>query len=158
LKKGLAMFEKMLVCLDGSNLAEQILPYAEAQVKCLNAGITLLQVVILHVPQVIQAGSIYKEYEEAEEETENLTEKAKAYLLKMAATLKDKGIETDTAVIVASQVGPAIVKYAENNGINMIALASHGHTGLRDILMGSVAEYVLKHSGLPVLMVKVKKI
>jgi nucleotide-binding universal stress UspA family protein len=50
-----------------------------------------------------------------------------------------------------------IIDYAQNNDISLIAIATHGLSGLREIALGSTAEYVHKNSGLPVLMITPKK-
>ena len=52
--------------------------------------------------------------------------------------------------------GPTIISYANESNIDLIAIASHGHSGLRNILLGSVAEYVVRESGLPILMIRPK--
>ena len=86
----------------------------------------------------------------AEDET-----KAQKYLEKKAKTLKELGIKTECAVIIGDP-GSTIVDYAEENAIDLIAIATHGRSGLRRIIFGSVAEYVIKHSKLPILLIKPK--
>jgi nucleotide-binding universal stress UspA family protein len=58
------------------------------------------------------------------------------------------------AVVVGGNPGDAIVDYAQEHGSDLIVVGSHGHTGLRHLLMGSVAEYVFRHAPCPVLMVR----
>jgi nucleotide-binding universal stress UspA family protein len=151
------MFENLLVCLDGSPLAEQILPYVEAQVKCFQNNVTLLQVVVVKEPEIVGSGATYKEFSEVEIKRQEHLKTAWAYLSGMADGLNDKGIKTTVAVVQASSAGEAIVEYAKKNGAGLIAMASHGRSGLREVMLGSVAEYVFKNSGLPVLMIRVKK-
>jgi nucleotide-binding universal stress UspA family protein len=55
------------------------------------------------------------------------------------------------------QVGEAIVDYAEGHEIDLIAIATHGRSGLGRLVFGSVADFVLREAGLPILVVKPKK-
>ncbi len=149
------MFEKVLVCLDGSPLAEEILPYIAGDSGSFGK-IVLLQV--LATPGVslpigvpgeaiapVQTGGMLAHLQKEIEE-------APAYLEEKAQPLRDKGLDVECVVLqgIASE---AIIDYAHSNDIGLIAIATHGHSGLRHITLGSTAEYVLKHSGLPLLMV-----
>lgn len=149
------MFEKVLVCLDGSPLAEEILPYIAAEGRSFTK-IILLKVLAtpgvvlpLGVPGeaigTVQTGSMLAHLRKEMEETP-------AYLEAKAQPLRDKGLDVECVVLqgIASQ---AIIDYARSNEVSLIAIATHGHSGLRQIALGSTAEYLLKHSGLPVLMV-----
>jgi len=55
------------------------------------------------------------------------------------------------------QVGEAIVSYANENNISLIAIATHGRSGLGRLVFGSVADFVLRETGLPILVIKPKK-
>ncbi len=145
------MFKKILVCLDGSELAEQILPYVEAQAMCFQSQVTLAKVVGL-----ISAGSqdhkgktIFYYLKQAEEE-------AKDYLEKVAESLRLKGLQVNYIVLQTGLVGDAIVGYAHDQKFDLIAIATHGHGGLGRLLLGSVADYILQKSGLPILVIRPK--
>ena len=58
------------------------------------------------------------------------------------------------AVVIRGNPGDAIVDYAQEHGSDLIVMGSHGYTGLRHLLMGSVAEHVLRHAPCPVLIVR----
>ena len=58
------------------------------------------------------------------------------------------------ADVVRGDPDDAIVEYAREHGADLIVMGSHGHTGLRHLLMGSVAEHVLRHAPCPVLIVR----
>jgi nucleotide-binding universal stress UspA family protein len=58
------------------------------------------------------------------------------------------------AIVVAGDPGAAIVDYAQEHGGDLVVMGSHGHTGLRHLLLGSVAEHVLRHASCPVLIVR----
>jgi len=150
------MFENMLVCLDGSILAEQILPYAEVQALKFNSRVTLLQVVVTNVPEVVQAGATYKQSTGAALRSREMMEKAGIYLDKTARVLREKGIRVETVVLEAASVGDAILKYARDNGTDFILMATHGRGGIRHVVMGSVAEHVMKASALPILIIRPK--
>ena len=149
------MFEKVLICLDGSPLAEAILPYIAGEGRSFGKVILLK---VLATPGVslplgvpgeaigtVQTGSMLTHLKKEMEETP-------AYLEAKAQPLRDKGLDVECVVLqgIASQT---IIDYARNNEVSLIAIATHGHSGLRQIALGSTAEYLLKHSGLPVLMV-----
>lgn len=166
------MFEKILVCLDSSQLSEEILPFAEEQARRFGSSIILLQVITTHItippagvgyvfPPVRAAGPGSSAAAESNRslaekeliEVEREDNQATAYLAGVARRLREKGIDAEI-VTVQGQPGEAIVSYAENNGISLIAIATHGRSGLQRTVIGSVADYVLRESNLPVLMVK----
>ncbi len=67
------------------------------------------------------------------------------------------GIEIEAEVISSDRIPNAITRYAEEHGVDLIALSTHGRTGWRHLALGSVAEAVLRHSHVPVLTVPRKK-
>lgn len=153
------MFEKVLVCLDGSVLAEQVLPYIVGDSKKFKK-VVLLKVIAapgidiaLGVPgETIGPVQTKAMLEHAKKELEE----SPAYLESKAQPLRKLGLKVE-CVVLEGAAKTSIVQYAHDNNIGLIAIATHGRTGLRAITMGSTAEYVLKHSGLPVLMVTPQK-
>ena len=152
------MFQKILVCLDGSNLSEQILRYVSEEASGSNKKVTLLNAVTLPITTPVaipgDASNILPMMPSPEQIAADEA-KAKKYLEKQAQSLKGLGIKTDCVVVIGDP-GSSIVDYAEKNAIDLIAIATHGRSGLRRILFGSVAEYVIKHSKLPILLIKPK--
>jgi len=147
------MFNKILVCLDGSKLTEQILPYVEAQAVAFNSTIELLQVVLVSGKESPNHPATYAELLQLAETN------ARQYLEHVAESLRKKGIKVCCVTLTTTPVGFAIVDYAQAAGsFDLIALATHGHGGLGKLIMGSVADYVLQKSGLPVLVIKPKVI
>jgi nucleotide-binding universal stress UspA family protein len=153
------MFDKVLVCLDGSVLAEQILPYIAADSRSFKK-IVLLNVIAtpgvdihLGVPGEttgpLQTKSML---EHVQKELKEMPD----YLESKAQPLREIGIDVECVVLEGTPT-KAIIDYAHDNDVGLIAIATHGHSGLRHITMGSTAEYLLKHAGLPVLMVTPKK-
>ena len=145
------MFNRILVCLDGSKLAEQILPYVEAQAVAFNSSVELVQVVLV-------SGKESPDYPTTYTELLRLAETdARQYLEQVAESLRKKGIKVFCATLTTTPVGYAIVNYAQAVGsFDLIAVATHGHGGLGKLIMGSVADYVLQKSGLPILVIKPK--
>jgi nucleotide-binding universal stress UspA family protein len=151
------MFQNILVCLDGSKLAEQIFPYIEAQVMKFESKLTLLHIVDLPEVNVVEAGASYIDSLSQDARMDVSYNKAEAYLEEVSRPLRSKGIVTETAVVKAHDVGKAILDYAKKNNIDLIGMVTHGHGGLGKIVFGSVFERVLRDSGLPVLAVKPQK-
>jgi len=149
------MFEKMLVCLDGSKLAEQVIPYAAEQALRFGSRMVLAQVVTgtLAVPLTSGGAPAYTGKMVAEQLRLEANE-AGRYLEEIARSLQEKGLNVETAVLQRLPVGEAIVEYARQSEIDLIALSTHGHSGLGRLVFGSVADHVLRHSGLPVLVIR----
>ncbi len=151
------MLRKILICLDGSSLSEQILQYASEEALGADREVVLLRAVPLSHSTTIAVPGVISSIppspgpqQLAAEETE-----AKDYLDAKAKSLKKMGIKTECVVIVGNP-GEEIVNYANKNKIDLIAIATHGRSGLKRILFGSVAEYVIKNSKLPILLIKPK--
>jgi len=150
------MFKKILVCLDGSKLAEQIMPYATAEALCFQSNLVLFHVVpepvaispgIHGVPATpVQTDTILLEAKKALNES-------KSYLEEVAMPLREKGIQMET-VTMLGRAGETIVSYADENNVNLITIATHGRSGLGRAVFGSVADYVLRESGLPILVIR----
>lgn len=152
------MFERILVCLDGSELAEQILPYATEEALHSGSKLVLLRVVGAQgaVAVAAAAAQVYTA-EVVAHETEREDSEAKVYLENLARPLREMGLDVVWVALRGSQVGPAIVGYADQNDIGLIAIATHGRSGLGRLVFGSVADFVLRESGLPILLIKPKK-
>jgi nucleotide-binding universal stress UspA family protein len=151
------MFKKILVCLDGSELAEQILPYAEEQALHFSSKLVLIRTfsepgfIGLAVPGFpgipVETQNMGKQIQREEEE-------AGKYLKTVAERLlKQRGLSAE-CVTVLGAAGEVIVKYAAENKVELIAIATHGRSGPGRIVMGSVADYVLHHAHLPVLLIR----
>ena len=154
------MFKKILICLDGTKLAEQILPYAELASLCGGKAV-LLQV--LELSKAFPPASMpafaptYFSNEQVELQVEGLENEAEGYLDLQAKKLREDGIDVD-CVVLEGIPGEAIINYAESNGVDLIAIATHGRGGLGRVAFGSVADFVLKKAGRPVLLIRPKRI
>ncbi len=137
------MFKKILVPLDGSELAAQILPQVETLAKQIKAAVTLLTV----------GSSNICEGEGAPAAAACPELPIGRYLEQTAAKLRAEGLEANW-VYQQGQPAHAIVTYADANNMDLIAIASHGG-GEFDWLLGSVAKKVLAHATVDVLLWRV---
>ncbi|HEX7363587.1 MAG TPA: universal stress protein [Dehalococcoidia bacterium] len=150
------MFKKILACMDGSPLAEQILPYVKAQARSFNSTVILLHVTaerIVATPGLPGAPGYPVQTRSMLKEMEQEMFHADEYLDKLALGFKKSGIRTKCEVLEGS-VGESIVRYAKDNKMNLIAMASHGRSGVGRMILGSVADYVLREAGLPILIIR----
>jgi nucleotide-binding universal stress UspA family protein len=144
------MFKKILVCLDGSKLAEQVLPYVSQTASRFGSKVELFQA--MKVPTVSVPGEpelVPVEHDEIRSEEAEAAD----YLEHVASSLREKGLEVE-CVIVHGNPAEAIVAYAQNHEVDLIAIATHGRSGLGRLVFGSVADSVLRQSGLPILLIK----
>ena len=149
------MFKRILVCLDGSSLAEQILPYATEIASHFGSRLVLLKVT-LH-PSAVVSPSLGYYRETPLKEIQQARDEAEAYLERIAQRLRKRGLAVDCVTLPGSP-GETIVSYADKHKIGLIALGTHGHSGLGRLVFGSVADFVLKQSGLPILIRKPQQV
>jgi nucleotide-binding universal stress UspA family protein len=150
------MFEKILVCLDGSELAEQILPYAVEEALHFQGKLVLLQVIpepVAFSPAIPGTAVAPVQTDIMLEEAEEALNSARNYLEKIATPLREKGVQVE-AVSILGRAGEAILSYASRNNVDLITIATHGRSGLIRGIFGSVADYVLRESGLPILVIR----
>jgi nucleotide-binding universal stress UspA family protein len=140
------MFGKILIPLDGSELAEAILPEAETLAKDFGAEVVLLRA---HTPQVIPyltdnpyALADITRYE---------TELACAYLDGVADPLRAKGLSVKT-IVNEGRAADVILDMAEAVQADLIAMTTHGRSGVVRWLLGSVADGVVRAAKVPVLL------
>lgn len=149
------MFGKILVCLDGSSLSEQIVPYATEVARRFGSRVVLLQV--LQIPSSLAAASAQGAENVIEEELRRLSYQAHQYLEGIATQMKEKGVPAEVSVIEGTP-GDAIVEYASQSGIELIVVATHGRKNIGRLVFGSVADHVMRHSFIPVLSVKPEEV
>ena len=151
------MFEKILVCLDGSKLAEQILPYSVEQARRLGSKLVLLQAYVLPTGELLAAAHAGPSggLDSMDREAPKLRADALQYLEEVARPIRAKGVDT-ICLALQGTAGGVIVGYAQNESVGLIALATHGRSGLGRSLFGSVADHVVREAGLPILLIKPK--
>jgi nucleotide-binding universal stress UspA family protein len=143
------MLPKILVCLDGSSLAEQVLPFVTEVALGCDSRVVLLEVTMPPSATVEPLTGFYRTT--PIEKILREEEEARAYLKKVAQRLRKKGLKV-SCVTVPGDPGETIVGYAKENAVDLVALSTHGRSGLQRLAFGSVADFVLKKSGLPILI------
>jgi nucleotide-binding universal stress UspA family protein len=153
------MFKKILVCLDGSKLAEQILPYVTEQAKRFNSKIVLFQAYKVPATTFVSVppGRPNISPDLLRQEENRVKKEAMSYLKDVVKSLQEDGLEAEF-IAMAGSAGDLIVNYAHDRSVDLIALATHGHSRLGRIVFGSVADHVLRESGLPILIIKPQEI
>ncbi len=145
------MYKNILVPLDGSDRAEAILPHVIDMAQCNQASVTLLQVIEREVVLV----SPYDPLTSFEPENliaQQITD-AEAYLDAHCAHLQELGI-TVQRLVRRGPVVETVIEIANETDIDLIAMASHGRSGLARVLFGSVATGVLQHARQPLLLIR----
>lgn len=130
------MWKKILVPLDGSDLAELALPYAQELVSAFDSELILLYV-----------------SEPAEHEYLHMHQ---LYLEKTAVQM-NKLVKRVSPLVVSGKPVEEIVKYTEKNDIGLIIMASHGHSGIIPWATGGIASKVIDATGVPLLLIKTTK-
>ncbi|MBX9579374.1 MAG: universal stress protein [Gemmataceae bacterium] len=138
----------LLVALDGSKEAEAVLPKAVELGKAMGARFTLLRVVESVPAYPIPAGVVPPDLDE---QVMHLRAVAAAYLERVAAPLRGEGLEVRTHLTIDPDPSRAILEEAHALGCDLIALESHGRSGLARLWFGSVAGEVVRHGTTPVL-------
>ncbi len=141
------MFQKVLVPLDGSDLAECALPHVIRMAKeGFVKNVCILTVIDIHPSALLEGAdttAIYKAQ----------TANSQEYLGKMRARFQAAGIEVTTEILQ----GPAaqlISEYAKEKQVELIVIATHGYSGVKRLMFGSVAFRVLHDSHVPVLLIR----
>jgi len=145
------MYKEILVPLDGSELAEKALPHAEDLARRLDARLTLFSVVesIVVYSQPGVVGPIVSVTFNIEEEIEKIRE----YLRNIAENFTQAGIDARVEVR-QGDAASQICDFAQETGVDLIVMSTHGRSGLRRWVYGSVADRVLRGASVPVLLVR----
>ena len=153
------MYNRIMVPLDGSDLAECVLPHVEKFIACGQVDTVVFVRVIEPAPtrfddtaalsnttreQIIEVSRIIEE---------KRISNAVAYLEGVAKRLKRDGTEIKTEVLIGN-VADSLAEYSEANNIKLIIIATHGRSGISRWVRGSIADRVLRFSRVPVLMVQ----
>jgi len=149
---GKAALKKVVVPLDGSPMAETALPHAVDLAQRLGLAIELARV--YDVPLTAYAGADAP-YIPNQPKLRNLVrEEASAYLEVKVNQLHADGIEKVSSVLLVGSGADEIIDLAHSTPDNLIAMCTHGRSGVRRWALGSVTEKVVRHSGDPVLIVR----
>jgi nucleotide-binding universal stress UspA family protein len=150
-----AAFQQIAVALDGSSIAERTLEPAIALALAANARIVLVRVVQPPLPPVVTPVGIYPPdagfgaFEEA-------SAAAAAYLDQWAQAIRTRGISVDTRVLIGS-VAEQIVGFAEQSRTELIAIGTRSAKGMDRLMLGGVADKVVRAASQPVLVVPAER-
>lgn len=144
------MYKKILVPLDGSELARKGLDEAEKLANCFGAEIVLFEVVpfmpIYGSPELVTPLIVDEKQKEA----------AEKYLINLSEELKKKGFKATAVVRTGQQVAVEIIDFAKESGANLIVMCTHGRSGISRWVLGSVAFKVLTRAETPILLIRSK--
>jgi len=144
------MYQTILVPLDGSRRAEAILGHVEDMAKRDNAKVVFLKVeeepIMLDRDEVIDIDRYHVAFERQKE-------RSQAYLDGIKARFNGRDIQADTRLAFGPVV-KAVLKTASETGADLIAMATHGISGLARVSYGSVAAGVLQAAELPILLIR----
>jgi nucleotide-binding universal stress UspA family protein len=153
------MYKKIMVPLDGSEVAECVIPHVETFITgCQVSSIILVRVIEPSPPIFDDTASInsatrdkmIESIKKIEEERKSSTA---AYLQDVVQRLKHPKVDIKTEIIVGS-VADSLAGYTETNAIDLIIIATHGRSGVSRWVRGSVADRILRAARVPVLMVR----
>jgi nucleotide-binding universal stress UspA family protein len=159
------MYQKIMIPLDGSELAECVLPHAEAFIQGGMAKTAVLIWVLEPLPTAMYGASVETFASSAQEDifasnadywgkmAAERRSTAEEYLSRIAGRFSHYGAEIRCEVL-EGPVAATLAGYTEKNNIDLILIATHGRSGVSRWLMGSVADRVLHYAHVPVLMVR----
>ncbi len=147
-----AVLKTLLVPLDGSALAEKVLPHVVALGKTMDLEVQLLRIYTLPSDAYVLADGVIAQG--AAVFREPLINEAKTYLDGMIEKLRAGGLEHVVATVIEGDAASEIIDTARQTPASLIVMASHGRSGVGRWLLGSVAEKVVQHSQEPVLMIR----
>lgn len=146
------MYTKIMVPLDGSPLAECVLPHIEA----IAGGCPVRELVLLRVVEPERFYSVSNSpidpHLASARESERKKE-AEDYLQSIADRLDEPGLTCEVRSIVG-RVAESLIDYCAKNEVDLIIIATHGHSGVTRWVRGSVADKILRSSTIPVLMIR----
>lgn len=159
------MYRKILLTHDGSELADVAVSHAVSVAKSSGAEVVLLQVIDSVTQVIAQAapaaidpmpgGAIAAEI--AEESVEAQRAAAEENLTRLRQQIEAEGVRV-SALIGQGSPGEVIIDTVEAQGCDLVVIATHGRSGLRRVVLGSVADHVVRHAhGAAVLIVRSQK-
>lgn len=143
-------YQNILVPVDGSELALSVVKHAAELAKAFNSKVTIVEVMTLDpyiAAEYLSAG-----------QTNAMIERAREFILSNIAAAKAQfeaqGITAETKLLEGESIPRTIIKAVDELNVDLIVLSSHGRSGLKKLLMGSVAQSLITESKVPVFVVK----
>ncbi|HVL23108.1 MAG TPA: universal stress protein [Thermomicrobiales bacterium] len=145
------MYNRIVVPLDGSNVAEEALGNARELATQLKVPVHLIRVVDTYRAQAIPATGMALDYSMLAELAEEELADAREYMTSSVNALAQDGLDV-TGEVLQGPVAPQIVDAAKPGDV--IVMSSHGRTGIKRWFLGSVAEEVVRRADVPVLLIR----
>jgi len=145
------MYKKILVPLDGSSLAECVIPHIEAIAKPSHSQVELISIVVpVEIPT---RGKIALSDDDLKQIDNEVKKEMHKYLDEIAERLKRSGVNANP-VILTGKPAESLIEYATNNSVDLLIMATHGRSGITKWFWGSIAEKVLRAITVPILLIK----
>ena len=151
LTEGEAVLRSIIVPLDGSELAESVLPTAVKFARLFNVGMVLFRTYELPASAYYGRENHLPNYEELKN---RVKEQAQDYLDKRIEAIKAEGVQRVSSVLIEGSGPNEIIDYARKTPNALITMCTHGRSGVKRWVLGSVTEKVVRHSGDPVLVMR----
>jgi len=145
------IINSIVVPLDGSALAEQILPTVSNWAQALDLEVTLIRTFEFPASSYYGSEEDLPDYDAFREEARK---QAAAYLKQKEESLVGEGVRTVSTLTLEGPAAAEIISYAQTSPRAVIAMSTHGRSGVRRWMLGSVTEKVVRHSDDPVLIVR----
>jgi len=141
------------VPLDGSEVAEQIIPHAQGLAKVMEGEVILFHVYESLISMISGDALTPLSKDEVREANKHREEEAKGYLKTVAGPLREKGLMV-SEVVACGNPADIILDYAESNAVDIIAMSTHGLSGIKRWVFGSITDKILHAGDMPVLVVR----
>lgn len=151
LTEGEAVLRSVIVPLDGSELAESVLPTAVKLARTLNLEMILFRAYELPASAYYGKENYLPDYDELRN---RVKEQAHEYLEKKIEAINAEGVQNVSFVLVEGPGPHEIIDYARKSPNALITMCTHGRSGVQRWVLGSVTEKVVRHSGDPVLVLR----
>ena len=150
----MAMYERILVATDGSELSELAI-HSAIDLALLTQAELIAVKVVHHYPASYFEGSLLLSQVEVDRLTEQANAEAQRVVDEVKATADARGVRNARAIVMQAElVSEALIEAARVHHCDLIVMASHGRRGIKRLLMGSETLHVLTHSHTPVLVLR----
>ena len=149
------MYKKILVPLDGSELAECVLPHVESIAKGCGVGTVMFVRVVepVQIPLGAEKTFAFSPKVWKQMESESIAA-AKNYLSQLMNRVKYDGVNIQSEVLTGGRAADMIAGYATKGEVDLIIISTHGRSGITRWVWGSVADRILHSACVPVLMIR----
>jgi nucleotide-binding universal stress UspA family protein len=145
------MYRRIIVPLDGSKMAECVIPHVETVAKLSKASVELVHVI--EPSELPTRGGIALSVDDLKQIDEHSKQEAQSYLTEVVRRLKSAGIKSHSKLLTG-KAADSLVDYIQENNFDIVIMSTHGRSGISRWFWGSVADKILYSSKIPVLLVR----